>query len=89
MDLYSVVKRSISSWNLTDHEFDVLGVFSDQYSAHSFLKKHTDIRVSMYNYTLIKQTNNYAILEQHNELNDVCLIKLFVEKIDSKKIFIS
>ncbi|AKI80830.1 hypothetical protein [Acanthamoeba polyphaga mimivirus] len=43
----------------------------------------------MYNYTLIKQTNNYAILEQHNELNDVCLIKLFVEKIDSKKIFIS
>ncbi|UMZ08319.1 hypothetical protein [Acanthamoeba polyphaga mimivirus] len=91
MDLYSVVKRSINSWNLTDHEFDVLGcllgVFSDQYSAHSFLKKHTDIRVSMYNYTLIKQTNNYAILEQHNELNDVCLIKLFVEKNRFKKNF--
>lgn len=89
MDLYSVVKRSINSWNLTDHEFDVLGVFGDQYSAHSFLKKHIDTRVSKYNYTLIEQANGYAILEQRNELNDVCLIKLFVEKIDSRKIFIS
>ncbi|AKI79906.1 hypothetical protein QJ850_gp793 [Acanthamoeba polyphaga mimivirus] len=53
------------------------------------MKKHIDIRINTYNYTLIKQEDNYAILKQHSELNDVCLIKLFVEKIDSKKIFVS